>query len=251
MFVLLFVTIVLASVVVLCKQGIFEGPFLARLWRASSSDTQVYHKPMPAEARDDIASTSTQRTSRKKRIVVAMTGALGAILAIELLQQLRRLDVETHLIISKWAVETLKYETDMKVADIRALASFTYNVNDVSAPPSSGSFQTDGMIIIPCTVKTLSAIRVGYGEGLIARSADVMIKEQRKLVLCVRETPLSPIHLENMLALARIGVCIFPSVSASYIKPQSVQDIVVQSVGRMLDALGLDSNAFPRWNGME
>ncbi|UZJ55782.1 hypothetical protein CBS101457_005102 [Exobasidium rhododendri] len=180
-----------------------------------------------------------------------MTGATGAVLAISLLKKLRDLDVETHLIISKWAAETLKYETDMRVQELRSLATHVYNINDASAPPSSGSFQTDGMIVVPCSMKTLSAIRSGFGEELIARSADVTIKEQRKLVLCVRETPLSPIHLENMLALARIGVVIFPPVPAFYTKPQSVEDIVEQSVGRMLDALGFDADGFPRWNGMK
>lgn len=189
--------------------------------------------------------------ARKKRIVVAMTGATGACLTISLLRKLRDMDIETHLIISKWAAETLKYETDMPIKELRELAFKSYNINDASAPPSSGSFQTDGMIVVPCSMKTLSAIRSGFGEELIARSADVIIKEQRKLVLCVRETPLSPIHLENMLALARIGVVIFPPVPAFYTKPESIEDIVEQSVGRMLDSLGLDSESFPRWNGMK
>src|ERR1700761_1356073 len=180
-----------------------------------------------------------------------MTGATGAILGIRILQLLRDMGVETHVIISRWAAETLKYEGDFSIKDVKALASFWYAHNDAAVLPSSGSFQTDGMIVVPCSMRTLSAIRTGYADDLICRAADVTIKERRKLVLVTRETPLSPIHLENMLALAQMqNVIIFPPMPAFYTKPKTVADIVDQSVGRMLDMLGIESDHFPRWNGM-
>lgn len=180
-----------------------------------------------------------------------MTGATGAVLGIRLLELLRDLGVETHLIISRWAMETLKYEGDFSVKDVKRLATICYSHNDAAALPSSGSFQTDGMIVVPCSMRTLSAIRTGYADDLICRAADVTIKEQRKLILVARETPLSPIHLENMLALARIqNVVIFPPMPAFYTKPETLEDIVDQSVGRMLDMFGLESTGFPRWGGI-
>jgi 4-hydroxy-3-polyprenylbenzoate decarboxylase len=189
--------------------------------------------------------------NRPKRIVVAITGATGAPYAIRLLEILRDLGVETHLVMSKWALATLKYETDLTEQQIRGLAIMNYTFKDMSAPPSSGSFQHDGMIIVPCSMKTLAAVRIGYCEDLIARSADVTLKEGRRLVMVVRETPLSDIHLENMLFLRRAGATIFPPVPAFYTKPQDLGDMVDQSVGRMLDCLGIHSDFFKRWNGFE
>ena len=180
-----------------------------------------------------------------------MTGATGAILGIRLLELLKDVGVETHLIISRWAVGTLKFEGDYSTKDVKKLATFCYSHNDAAALPSSGSFQTDGVIVVPCSMRTLSAIRTGYADDLICRAADVTIKEQRKLVLVARETPLSPIHLENMLTLARMqNVVIFPPMPAFYTKPKSLDDIVNQSVGRMLDIFGLESDHFPRWKGI-
>ena len=152
---------------------------------------------------------------------------------------------------SKWALATLKYETDLTEQQIRGLAIMNYTFKDMSAQPSSGSFQHDGMIIVPCSMKTLAAVRIGYCEDLISRSADVTLKEGRKLVMVVRETPLSDIHLENMLFLRRAGATIFPPVPAFYTKPQDLEDMVDQSVGRMLDCLGIHSDFFKRWNGFE
>jgi len=190
-------------------------------------------------------------SSRPKRIVVAITGATGAPYAIRLLEILRDLGIETHLVMSKWALATLKYETDLTEQQIRGLAIMNYTVKDMSAPPSSGSFQHDGMIIVPCSMKTLAAVRIGYCEDLISRSADVTLKEGRRLVMVVRETPLSDIHLENMLFLRRAGATIFPPVPAFYTKPQDLGDMVDQSVGRMLDCLGIHSEFFKRWDGFE
>jgi 4-hydroxy-3-polyprenylbenzoate decarboxylase len=187
----------------------------------------------------------------KKRIIVGMTGATGAILGIELLRVLRRMNVETHLVVSKWADMTIKYETDWDPMDVRALASHVYAIRDLAAPMASGSFHVDGMIIVPCSMKTLAATRMGYSEDLISRAADVTLKERRKLVLVTRETPLSDIHLENMLSLTRSGAVIFPPMPAFYTKPNSVDDIVQQSVGRMLDIFDIDTGNFERWSGMK
>ncbi|KAB8260473.1 Phenylacrylic acid decarboxylase [Aspergillus pseudonomiae] len=206
----------------------------------------------PAMAMTETTPQSTRlqtQPTRPMRIIVAMTGATGAILGIRLLERLREMNVETHLVISRWAVETIKYETKYTANDVRALATRTYPVNDAAAAISSGSFQADGMIIVPCSMRTLSAVRTGFADDLICRAADVTLKERRKLVLVVRETPLSGIHLENMLDLTRYGAVIFPPMPAFYTMPQSVDDIVTQSVGRMLDMFGLDAGNFERWDG--
>ncbi|KAL4932394.1 UbiX family flavin prenyltransferase [Aspergillus undulatus] len=196
-------------------------------------------------------STAPSKTPRRKRIIVAMTGATGALMGIKVLTALRRLNIETHLIISKWAEATIKYETDYHPSNVKALADYTYNISDMAAPISSGSFKTDGMIIVPCSMKTLAAIHSGFCDDLISRSADVMLKERRKLVLVARETPLSEIHLRNMLEVTRAGAVIFPPVPAFYIKPASVEDLIDQSVGRMLDLFNLDTEDFERWNGWQ
>ncbi|KAH6991252.1 flavoprotein [Ilyonectria sp. MPI-CAGE-AT-0026] len=186
----------------------------------------------------------------RKRIIVAITGATGAEIGICLLQTLRKLNVETHLIISKWAAETIKYETDYTPAAVKALADFSYNSHDLAAPISSGSYKVDGMIVVPCSVKTLAAINAGICDELITRAADVCLKERRRLVLSVRETPLSEIHLRNMLDVTRAGGIIAPPVVGFYTKPASVEDVVCQMVGRLLDLFDLDSGNFERWNGI-
>jgi 4-hydroxy-3-polyprenylbenzoate decarboxylase len=184
------------------------------------------------------------------RLIVGMTGATGAVLGIRLLQELReRPDVETHLVLSRWAKATIELETAWSVRDVMALADVAHGPEDQAASVSSGSFRTDGMIVLPCSVKTLAAIRVGYGSDLIARAADVTLKERRQLVLGVRETPLSVIHLDNMLALARMGVTILPPVPAFYNHPGSVEDVVNHVVARTLDQFGLESDLTPRWEG--
>ncbi|KAJ9132111.1 hypothetical protein NKR23_g11453 [Pleurostoma richardsiae] len=189
------------------------------------------------------------RNTRRQKIIVAITGATGAILGIRVLIALRRLHVETHLVISKWAEATIKYETDYHPSAVRSLADHVYGSNDMAAPIASGSFLASGMIVAPCSMKTLAAIHSGYCDDLISRAADVMIKERRKLVLVTRETPLSEIHLRNMLEVTRVGAVIFPPVPAYYTKPGSIDEMVDQSVGRMLDQFSLDTGDFERWEG--
>jgi 4-hydroxy-3-polyprenylbenzoate decarboxylase len=188
---------------------------------------------------------------RRKRIVVAMTGATGAILGIKLLTVLRRLNVETHLILSQWGEATIRYETDYIPANVRALADHVHSIHNQAAPISSGSFHADGMIVLPCSMKTLAAVNAGYCDDLISRAADVMLKERRRLVLAVRETPLSEIHLRNMLDVTRAGAIICPTVPAFYMKPGAIDDLVDQMVGRMLDLFDLDTGDFKRWNGFQ
>lgn len=180
-----------------------------------------------------------------------MTGATGAIIGIRTLQLLRQLNIETHLIISKWAAETVKYETDYTPAAVRALADYSYNTHDLAAPIASGSYPVDGMIIVPCSVKTLASINAGICDELTTRAADVCLKERRRLVLSVRETPFSEIHLRNMSEVTRAGAIIAPPVMAFYTKPASLDDAIDQMVGRMLDLFHLDTGNFKRWDGFE
>ncbi len=167
---------------------------------------------------------------------------------VRLLQMLQRTAIETHLVMSRWGARTLVHETDYSVKDVQALATYVHAITDQGAPISSGSFLTRGMIVAPCTMRTVAAIATGYGDNLLHRAADVVIKEGRKLVLVVREAPLSVIHLENMLKLARLGVVICPAMPAFYQRPQSVDDIVNQTVARVLDQVGIHLDA-PRWAG--
>ncbi|BGP47496.1 phenylacrylic acid decarboxylase [Rhodotorula kratochvilovae] len=217
---------------------------------ASSAATLASTSPLRARSPvDDPPFQLIPEHERRKKIVVAVTGATGTMIAIRLLEALRALDIETHLILSKWALQTMKYETDMSADEVRSLADYHYSSNDMAAPPSSGSFLHDGMVIVPCSMKTLAAVRIGFCDELISRSADVCLKEGRRLMLCVRETPLSDIHLENMLFLRRAGAIIFPPLPAYYIKPESVDDLVNQTVGRMLDSMGIHTTGFARWSG--
>lgn len=183
------------------------------------------------------------------RLVVAITGASGAIFGVRTLQALRELGVETHLVLSRWARTTITHETSFTVDQVEKLASQVHNGDNQAAPISSGSFRTDGMIIAPCSMKTLAAIRTGYGDTLISRAADVILKERRRLVLVARESPFSEIHLENMLALARMGAVIFPPVPAFYNGPKTIDDLVNHIVGRILDQFGLDLPGVHRWRG--
>jgi 4-hydroxy-3-polyprenylbenzoate decarboxylase len=181
------------------------------------------------------------------KLIVGMTGATGAVLGIRLLHVLRMLPVETHLVLSQWARATTEMETGYSVRDVHALADHVYGARDQAAAISSGSFRTDGMVVIPCSMKTLAAIRAGYGEGLIARAADVTIKEHKPLVLVPREMPLSVIHLENMLALARMGVVMAPPMPAFYQHPGSLEDVIDHIVARVLDQFGLELPGVTRW----
>ena len=185
-----------------------------------------------------------------RRIIVAITGATGTIYGVRALQMLAKTNVETYLIISKWGARTLIHETSYKVEQVQKMATYTCAQNDQGAKISSGSFQTSGMIVAPCSVRTLGAIANGVSDNLIHRAADVVLKEQRKLVLVVREAPLNAVHLENMLKLARMGVAISPPVPAFYNRPETVAEIVDQTVMRVLDQLGIHLDEAPRWDGV-
>ena len=179
-------------------------------------------------------------------ILIAITGASGISIAVKLLNYLKEKNIKTELIISKAAELVLLSESNIRITDIQQLATTYYDVSDLTAPPASGSYRNDGMIIVPCTMKTLAAIANGYSDNLITRIADVTIKEKRKLILIVRESPLSPIHLENMLKLAKIGVVIAPPIPSYYIKPKSVDELIDHTVGRILDQIGIESD-IKRW----
>src|ERR1700751_5793544 len=186
-----------------------------------------------------------------RRIIVGMTGATGAVLGVELLRQLQQCaDVETHVVLSRWARATIHLETGLSAGDVAGLADVVYSWDDQAAAISSGSFLPHGMVVAPCSMKTLAGIRTGYADGLIARAADVTLKERRRLVLVPRETPLSEIHLENMLALARVGASIVPPMPAFYNHPACVGDIVDHIVTRILDQFDVESPAAKRWSGV-
>lgn len=187
----------------------------------------------------------------RKKIIVAITGATGAQIGIRLLQTLRRLNVETHVIVSKWASETIKWETDYTPSAVKALADHAYSPHDLAAPIASGSYRVDGMVVAPCSVKTLAAINAGICDDLVTRAADVCLKERKRLVLSVRETPFSEIHLRNMMEVTRAGAIVAPPVVAFYTKPASIDDILDQMVGRLLDLFDLDARNFERWDGMQ
>jgi len=184
------------------------------------------------------------------RLIVGMTGATGGIFGVRLLEVLRSAGVETHLVLSKWAVRTLVHETEYSLEDVQRLASATYRPEDQGAKISSGSFLTSGMVVCPCSVRTLAAIAQGNGDHLIHRAADVVLKERRKLVLVVREAPFNDIHLENMLKLSRMGAVILPPVPAFYNHPQSIDDIVNHIVMRILDQFDLHLDLRERWDGI-
>ena len=181
------------------------------------------------------------------RLIIGMTGSTGVIYGIRALEVLKRLEVETHLIISKWAQKCIAMETSHDIQYVRSLASKVYDDQNMAASISSGTFRVDGMLVLPCSMKTLSSITNGYDENLISRAAGVTIKESRKLVLMTRETPLSAIHLENMLKLSRLGVVILPPVTEFYTNPQSIDDIVNHGVGKCLDQFDLEHDLYKRW----
>jgi 4-hydroxy-3-polyprenylbenzoate decarboxylase len=183
------------------------------------------------------------------RVIVGITGATGAIYGVRLLERLREQRVETHLVVSRWGARTLLHETPYTREQVEALADTSYAPNDMSASISSGSFATDGMVVAPCSAKTLAAIAHGYGDNLIHRAADVVLKERRRLVLVVREAPLSDLHLENMLRLSRMGVVILPPVPAFYHNPRTLDEVVDHTVARILDQLGIALPGARRWAG--
>jgi len=187
-----------------------------------------------------------------KRLVVAITGASGAMYGIRLLQWLREsAQVETHLMISDAGVLSMHYELDMKRKDVEALADVVHSVRDVGACVASGSFQSEGMIIAPCSMKTLGSVAHGLSDNLITRAADVMLKERRRLVLMVRETPFNLAHLRNMTSVTEMGGIIYPPLPALYQKPQSIEDMVDHTTGRVLDLFGIQQTLAPQWQGIK
>ena len=183
------------------------------------------------------------------RIVIGITGASGAIYGIRALQVLQKLEVETHLVITDAALETIRLETDFKESDVRHLATETHGPSDIASKIASGSYPTDGMLVIPCSMKTLAGIASGYSDNLLLRAADVTIKERRRLVLVVRETPLSLIHIENMATVTRAGAIVLPATPAFYQRPNTVAALVDQVVGKALGILGVEQHLSERWNG--
>ncbi len=182
------------------------------------------------------------------KLIVAITGASGAIYGIRLLEELKKAGgIETHLLISDWAEETIKLETDYSMEAVRSLADAVYRNRDQTAKIASGSFLNAGMVIIPCSMKTLGAIAHGYGDSLITRAGDVCLKERRQLIMVPRETPLSTIHLENLLRLSKLGALIIPPIPAFYHRPRTLAEVVDQTVGKVLDHLGVAHNLLPRW----
>jgi flavin prenyltransferase len=203
----------------------------------------------PSRFRPNTRSDDSLRLVIQKRLIVAITGATGAIYGVRVLQRLREAGFETHLVISRWGARTLLHETSWSREQVDALASEVYAPGDMGAAISSGSFRTDGMIIAPCSAKSLAAIAHGYGDNLVHRAADVVLKERRRLVLAVREAPLSEIHLEGMLKLARMGAVILPPMPAFYNHPQTIDDVVEHTVARMLDQFGVELPEASRWSG--
>jgi len=186
-----------------------------------------------------------------QRLIVGISGASGCVYGLRLLEVLRNLNVETHRVVTRAAAKILESEVGLEIWEVRKLASQWYEVDDLSAPIASGSFSTMGMVVAPCSMKTLAGIAYGYSENLLLRAADVALKEGRRLILVPRETPLSSIHLENMLKLARMGVVILPASPAYYHKPKTIEDLVDYVVGKILDCLGLEHKLYRRWGEEE
>jgi 4-hydroxy-3-polyprenylbenzoate decarboxylase len=184
-----------------------------------------------------------------RRLVVGISGASGVIYGVRMLELLRDTDVETHLVMSKSAELTLAYETELKPKEVKALASVNHPATDIGAAISSGSFPTMGMVIVPCSIRTMSEIATGVTSSLVSRAADVVLKEKRRLVLALRETPLHGGHLRTMTTLADIGAVVAPIVPAFYAKPKTVDDIINHTVGRLLDFFGIETKVVRRWQG--
>ena len=195
----------------------------------------------------NVSPSTAQNLPHPRRLVVGITGASGVILGIRLLEALRPTPIETHLIVSPAARVTIAQETDWKVSDILALASVAYNPSDIGAAIASGSYPTLGMVIVPCSMKTLSAVANSYAEDLLTRAADVTLKEGRPLLLVVRETPYHRGHLRLMDLAARAGAVIFPPVPAFYARPKSMDEIVTNMVGRILARFGIENDLYLRW----
>jgi 4-hydroxy-3-polyprenylbenzoate decarboxylase len=181
------------------------------------------------------------------KLVIGITGSTGVVYGVRILEALKECGVETHLVITEWAKKCLSMETSYKLDDVKNLAAQYSDDSNLASGISSGTYRTDGMIVIPCSMKTLSSIANGYDETLVARAAGVTLKESRKLILVTRETPLTAINLENMLKLARLGVVILPPVPGFYTKPKSIEQIIDHTVGKCLDQFGIEHNLYKRW----
>ncbi|KSU85197.1 4-hydroxy-3-polyprenylbenzoate decarboxylase [Fictibacillus enclensis] len=185
------------------------------------------------------------------RIIVGITGSTGVVFGIRILQLLKQANVETHLVMSAWATANIPFETSYTVKEVEAMADFSYSYKDQAARISSGSFLVDGMIVAPCSMKSLASIRMGLADNLLTRAADVMMKERKKLLLMTRETPLNTIHLENMMELSRMGTIIFPPMPAFYNHPQDLGDMVDHIAFRALDQFNIHLSETKRWEGMK
>jgi len=184
-------------------------------------------------------------------LIIGISGASGAIYGVRSLEVLAHIkDVETHLIISKPGEHVIKHETDYSVEDVKRLADFSYDIGDIGARIASGTFHRDGMLVAPCSIKTMSALSSSYADNLLTRAGDVTLKERKLLVLMVRETPLHLGHIKNMLKLAEMGVVILPPTPGFYSRPTSIEDIVNHTVGKMLDQFNIDHNLLQRWSGL-
>lgn len=184
------------------------------------------------------------------RLIVGISGATGVIYGIRLLQVLSTQKIETHLVISEAGEKNIKYETSWKLEEIKALADFYYDINDIGASIASGSFKRDGMVVIPCSIKTMSGLCYSYASNLILRAGDVTLKERKPLILAVRETPLHRGHLAAMLQLTEMGAIIMPPVPTFYHKPETIDDIIDHTVSRVLDMLNVEHSSAPRWSGL-
>ena len=190
--------------------------------------------------------------ARRQRLIIAITGATGAVYGVQLLRQLAAIaGVETHVIISDAANLTLHQEVGMQRREVEALADVAHSNRDIGASIASGSFQSDGMVIAPCSMKTLAAVALGLSDNLIARAADVVLKERRRLVLMVRETPFNLAHLRNMTAVTEMGGIIFPPLPSFYHRPDSIEQMVEHTVARVIDLFGIEHALAPRWAGMK
>ncbi len=184
------------------------------------------------------------------KIVVGISGGSGAIYGISVLKALKELGVETHLVVTTMGEQVAKQECGVTLEELKSLATYYHDNKNFFAPIASGSYKVDGMVVVPCSMKTLSAVANGYSDSLLTRACDVTIKERRRLVLVTRETPLSPVHLENMLKLSRMGVTIFPPAPGFYSNPKTIEEMVIQITGRILDQLGIENSLAYRWQGM-
>lgn len=190
-------------------------------------------------------------TVKSKRLIVAITGATGAVYGVRLLEVLSEMpNIETHLVVSDSGLLNLQQELEMSLAQLKALADVTHHINNVGASIASGSFQSDGMVVAPCSMRTLAAVAHGLSDNLITRAADVMLKERRKLILMVRETPFNLAHLRNMTSVTEMGGIVYPPLPCFYHRPQTIADIIDHTISRVVDLLGISHTMAPRWEGL-